>query len=230
MLRDTPEQKQAEISTLYEAMQLYQIGNFYYSDDNITVLEGGLDWEHHKPGYDAVRTNTGCCASSSDWLNYILAGDYEEMGFLAYFKLYGIGHVFNYIRQDGFYYIVDMTHYRTDWMQAPVENGQIQEHDRGDRILGSIHRVKDLQSFVSFLEEASTDDRRPDIIYQFMAENVFAVALSQTAANEWHLTMEQVPGVEVTVLYDDPDDALTVSFAEGPKNRPDYSEAPDFVF
>lgn len=230
MLRDTPEQKQAEISTLYEAMQLYQIGNFYSSDDNITVSEGGLDWEHHKPGYDAVRTNTGCCASSSDWLNYILAGDYEEVGFLAYFKLYGNGHVFNYIRQDGFYYIVDMTHYRTDWMETPVENGQIQEHDRGDRILGSIHRVKDLQSFVNFLEEASTDDSRPDFIYQYMAENVFAVAMSQNAANEWHFTMEQVPGVEVTVLYDDPDDALTVSFAEGPKNRPDYSEAPDFVF
>lgn len=230
MLRDTPEQKQAEISTLYEAMQLYQIGNFYSSDDNITVSEGGLDWEHHKPGYDAVRTNTGCCASSSDWLNYILAGDYEEVGFLAYFKLYGNGHVFNYIRQNGFYYIVDMTHYRTDWMETPVENGQIQAHDRSDRILGSIHRVKDLQSFVNFLEEASTDDSRPDFIYQYMAENVFAVALSQNAANEWHFTMEQVPGVEVTVLYDDPDDALTVSFAEGPKNRPDYSEAPDFVF
>ena len=67
-----PEQKQEEISTLYEAIQLFKISGFTYTEDNVNILENDIYWEHHKPGRDAVRTNTGCCAADTNWLNYIL--------------------------------------------------------------------------------------------------------------------------------------------------------------
>ena len=37
-------------------------------------------------------------------LNYILDGDYEGVGFIAYSQPDGSGHIFNYILQDGYYY------------------------------------------------------------------------------------------------------------------------------
>ena len=77
------------------------MGNFFPADDNVRSGENGLNWEHHKPGYHAVRTNCGCCATDSNWLNYILAGDYDEIGFIATSQRDGSGHVYNYILQDG---------------------------------------------------------------------------------------------------------------------------------
>lgn len=59
MLKLTPEEKRQRISTLYEAIQLYQASNFRGVFDNVP-LNG---WEVHKPGYHAVRTNEGCCAA-----------------------------------------------------------------------------------------------------------------------------------------------------------------------
>lgn len=116
MLTLSPGKKQSKFSTLYEALQLYQVGNFYSSDDNIRVYENGINWEHHKPGYDAVRTNNGCCATSANWLNYILKNDYDEVGYIETSQADGSGHIYNYIKQDGWYYIIDMAHYRTDWV------------------------------------------------------------------------------------------------------------------
>ena len=128
MLTDTPEQKQAKIDTLYEALQLYQIGNFAASDDNIRIAEGSIHWEHHKPGYDAVRTNTGCCATDSNWLRYILDGDYDEIGYMATSQRDGNGHIYNYIKLDGWYYFIDLTHYRTDWVATARETGDLKDY------------------------------------------------------------------------------------------------------
>ena len=97
MLDASPEDKQQLISTLYEALQLYQIGNFTSSDDNIRIFENGINWEHHKPGYYAVLSNSGCCATDSNWLRYILSSDYEQVGYLATSQRDGGGHVYNYI-------------------------------------------------------------------------------------------------------------------------------------
>ncbi|MGN1249488.1 MAG: hypothetical protein ACI4XW_05355, partial [Candidatus Spyradocola sp.] len=63
MAQNTPEEKRSAISTLYEALQLYQVGGFLSADDNVRINENGLNWEHHKPGYYAVLTNCGCCAT-----------------------------------------------------------------------------------------------------------------------------------------------------------------------
>ena len=128
-------------STLYEALQLYQVGNFAPSADNIRSFENGINWEHHKPGYHAVRTNTGCCATDSNWLRYILDGDYDEVGFLATSQRDGSGHVYNYILQDGWYYFIDLTHYHAQGspINTSEESGDLSHYRATDFILGNIH-------------------------------------------------------------------------------------------
>lgn len=227
MLHGTPQQKQEEIDTLYEAIQLYQIGNFYSSDDNINMIDGnGVSWEHHKPGFDAVRTNTGCCASSANWLSYILAGDYDEVGYIAYFTPDG-GHIFNYIKDQGFYYVVDMTHYRTDWPETPVESGNPNDIAAFDPVLSCIHKFPELSDFVAFIQGAGFD--APEYIYQYQADNCLAINAVRTPAGTDFL-IEQVDGVTVCTLYDVDDDGINVSFGPGPDNRPDYGADPDFQF
>ena len=227
MLTDTPAQKQAKIDTLYEALQLYQIGNFYGSDDNIRIREGGVDWEHHKPGYDAVRTNNGCCATDSNWLRYILDGDYDEVGYIATSQRDGSGHIYNYIKQDGWYYVIDLTHYRTDWVSTAVETGNPDDYYSTDRILGNIHKVRGIQDYVNYVQEAFSDP--PGLMFMYTAESCLAVD-SVRSGSGVTITYETAPGVSVQIIFDDPSDSLTAAFVTPPQQRADWSALPDFNF
>ena len=226
MLTDTPEEKQTKIDTLYEALQLYQIGGFYGSDDNVRIFENGYSWEHHKPGYDAVRTNHGCCASCTDWLNYILKDDYDEMGFIGTCSLTG-GHVFNYIKQDGWYYFVDLTKwYAENWNCNAVESGDLSDYAHSDRIYGNIHRAASLDAFVNYILDASGDP--PGIIDTYRAADVAAMTEVWTA--DGGIQLIYADNVEITVLYDDPTDTLTYTFAAAPTKTKDWSRDEDFAF
>ena len=226
MLTDTPEEKQTKIDTLYEALQLFQIGSFYGSDDNVRIMENGYSWEHHKPGYDAVRTNHGCCASCTDWLNYILKDDYDELGFIGTSQLTG-GHVFNYIKQDGWYYFVDLTKwYAENWNVNAVESGDLSDYAHSDSVYGNIHRAASLDAFVNYILDASGD--RPGIIDTYRAADVVAVTDVWTA--DGGIQYVYSDGAEITVLYDDPDDTLTYTFAAAPTKTKDWSRDEDFAF
>ena len=226
MLTDTPEEKQAKIDTLYEALQLFQIGGFYGSDDNVRIMENGYSWEHHKPGYDAVRTNHGCCASCTAWLNYILKDDYDEMGFIGTSQLTG-GHIFNYIKQDGWYYFVDLTKwYAENWNNNAVESGKLSDYANSDSIYGNIHRAARLDAFVNYILDASGDP--PGIVDTYRAADVAASSDVWTADGGIQLVYPD--NVETTVLYDDPTDTLTYTFAAAPTKTKDWSRDEDFAF
>lgn len=226
MLTDTPEEKQTKIDTLYEALQLYQIGGFYGSDDNVRIFENGYSWEHHKPGYDAVRTNHGCCASCTDWLNYILKDDYDELGFIGTSQLTG-GHVFNYIKQDGWYYFVDLTKwYAENWNCNAVESGDLSDYAHSDSVYGNIHRAASLDAFVNYILDASGDP--PGIIDTYRAADVAAMTEVWTAGGGLQIVYPD--NVEITVLYDDPTDTLTYTFAAAPTKTKDWSRDEDFAF
>ena len=150
MLEHEPEQKQEEISTLYEALQLFKVGGFTYKDDdNVMITEGDISWAHYKTARDVVRLNTGNCAGSSIWLHYILHGDYERIGFLAYSKVHELGHIFNYIYQDGYYYFVDLTGYEQDETTAP-ETANTNNYWFSGAVTGNIHKAKSPEDFVRY--------------------------------------------------------------------------------
>lgn len=219
MVGERPEVKQREIHTLYEALQLYQISGFAASDDNVRMEENGIHWEHHKPGYYAVATNNGCCATSANWLNYILAGEYEEVGFVATSQRDGSGHIYNYLYRDGWYYFIDLTHYRTDWIATAVEDGNPDSYYSTDFVLGNCHKAASVQAFVTYVQDAFNDP--PGLMFQYTAENCLALD-SVRQGNQVTIVYEADPQVELHVIFDDPGDNLSFTQVDPPKNRPDW--------
>ncbi len=228
MLPAAPEEKAELIGTLYEALQFYQIGNFTASDDNQRIPENGVNWEHHKPGYYAVLTNTGCCATDSNWLNYLLAGDYDEVGYIATSQPDGSGHIYNCIYEDGWYYIIDLTHYRHSDYNTAVENGDLNGYHRSDFILGNIHKTRDIHHYVDYVQDAFNDP--PGLMFMYTADNCMAVD-SIDRGQGVDVVYERRSGVEVTVIFDNTRDRLNFVYADTqPQNRGDWDSLPPWDF
>ena len=220
LLSDSPEEKQAEISTLYEALQLYQIGDFQSADDNIRIAENGINWEYHTPGRLAVENNCGCCATDSAWLCYLLDGDYDELGYISTSQRDGSGHIYNYIRDGEWYYIIDLTHYRNDaqiGLTTVVEDGDIDSYMRSDRVLGNIHRTKDLGCFVNYVQDAFGDP--PGLMFRLTCEDVPPID-GVSSGNGIAITHPQSYEPYITCIFDDPDDTLTHAYAADPTQNP----------
>lgn len=219
MLNDSPEEKQAKIGTLYEALQLYQIGDFRSVDDNVRISENGIDWEYHTPGRNAVINNCGCCATDSAWLRYLLDGDYDEIGYITTSQRDGSGHVYNYIQDDGWYYIIDLTHYRNDWIATIEENGDMDAYSRSDRVLGNIHRTKDLASFVNYVQDAFNDP--PGLMFRLTCEDVTPL---DSIRSQDGVTIVRPESYEpyVTCIFDDDTDDLTYAYVPNPTKVPEY--------
>lgn len=63
----------------------------------------GYDWGWGLPADYTYEYMAGTCNGTSNLINRLLAGDYEEQGYVLYLG----GHIFNYIKQDGYYYFCD---------------------------------------------------------------------------------------------------------------------------
>ena len=217
MAGHSPEQKQEEISTLYEALQLFQISGFTGSEDNVKIPEGDIYWEHHKPGYDAVRTNTGCCASCADWLNYILSGDYE-MGFIGWSLPDTNGHIFNYIYQDGWYYFVDLTHYEGGVMTP--ETGEMASYRFLEHPAGCFHKAKSPEDFIKYyLKTAGSEPPAKFELYQ--AENVIPLGTAET--DDGQLMLYYPEGYDMTFIDGINPEALNSQTAPGPEKSYNWS-------
>ncbi len=220
MLGDSPERKQQNISTLYEALQLYQIGDFTAADDNIRISENGVNWEYHTPGRQAVENNCGCCATDSAWLRYILDGDYDELGYISTSQPDGSGHVYNYIRQGEWFYIIDLTHYRNDatiGLTTVVEDGNINAYMQSDRVLGNIHRTKDLGLFVDYVQAVFNDP--PRLMFRLTCEDVPPID-SVSVPDGIAIMHPESYREYITVIFDNASDSLIESYTADPELNP----------
>jgi len=148
----TPEEKAVKIETLYEAIQLYQAGKFHGFIDNVKIVdqEAGIIWDMSKPGYHAVRTNGGCCAANTNWLNYLLKGKYQEIGTFNFAVADDNGHLINYIRHENAYYFVDMMMQRADSLAyTGFESGDIGDF-RWEYFTGYLYKTASFEDFVAF--------------------------------------------------------------------------------
>lgn len=164
----SPAVKKAVIGNLYEAIQLYQVSDFCSdtTDDwlNVKVIDpvNGYLWEKHCPGYYAVTLNRGNCSTSANWLIYLLEDDYKEWGTFYYQKPDGNGHVINYFVYDGFYYFIDMTHYRNDFkpnVRRGVEDGDISTYRKSLFLSDNIHKAVSIEAYVDYCRKTVLDDR-----------------------------------------------------------------------
>lgn len=74
---------------------------------------GGYTWHSNYTAKTVMEKRLSNCGASANLANYLLEGDYEEIGFInhAYYPGNGGGHVYNYIKYQGDYYIVDYSWY-----------------------------------------------------------------------------------------------------------------------
>lgn len=63
----------------------------------------GYGWDWGLPADYTYEYMAGTCNGTSNLMNRLLAGDYEEQGYVEYKG----SHIFNYVKQDGYYYFCD---------------------------------------------------------------------------------------------------------------------------
>ena len=214
MVEHSPEQKQEEISTLYEAIQLYKISGYTYTRDNTYVWDGDNRWENHKPGRDSVRTNTGCCAAEANWLNYILNGDYEQMGFLAYCIIDDEGHAFNYIYKDGYYYFVDLTGYVADTKLNALENGYPASYQNSGTLTGNLIKAKSPEVFVKYYVDMKLN--APNLFFLYQAEDMPPTSGTEIEGRQIAIYPE---GIDIKVIEGKNPEEMGLQFMAGPKKN-----------
>ena len=108
----------AKISTLADVVQYLNQKGFVYEGGDIHFRYGVCTWSVNKSAQIAFDENAGNCGSGSNLVNYILRGDFEEQG---YFKLgwNAMGHIINYFKQNGQYYLFDHTYVTNEYYAIP---------------------------------------------------------------------------------------------------------------
>jgi hypothetical protein len=212
-----PEQLKENLNTLYDVIQYIQVADFRSAHDNIRIDEDGISWEHHKPGEMAIITNEGCCATISNLMNFLLEGDYGEVGFIAYLQSDGSGHVFNYIKYNNLYYFIDLTHYRNDFMCTAVEDGTLASYYDSDFIAGNVHETVKIEDYVKYYRDNSNDPSELWSLY--MAKNCLPIGSVNDGILLEMVYPESSKG-RVKIVYDDPNDNIQYSFKKGPTKYP----------
>jgi len=212
-----PEKLKEKLNTLYEVIQYIQVADFRSADDNVKIDEEGINWEHHKPGEMAIITNEGCCATISNLLNFLLEGDYEEVGFIAYSQSDGGGHVFNYIKHNNLYYFVDLTHYRNDFMHTSVEDGTLASYYATDYIAGNVHEAAIVEDYVKYCRDNYNDP--PELWSLHMAKNSLPIAHINDETMHEMVYPKSSEGI-VKIVYDDTNDNIQYSFIKNPTKYP----------
>lgn len=74
---------------------------------------GGYTWHWNMSAKEVMENRLGNCGSCANLANYLLDGDYEEVGYVdqAYYPGEGGSHVYTYVRHQGKYYILDYSWY-----------------------------------------------------------------------------------------------------------------------
>lgn len=145
------DERKQYINNLYEAMQLFHISSFVLNENKRIIECGDSIWEVSKDGREAVRDNCGMCAECAAWLIYFLNGIYEETGFLTLIGTKLGGHIINYIKDNGYYYFVDMSMQVSELaVHNAIENGDIREFRKNKHVTCSMLRAKRIEDFYSF--------------------------------------------------------------------------------
>lgn len=107
----------------------------------------GYTWHTNFTAKEVMEKRLGNCGSCANLANYLLSGDYEELGFInhAYYFGEGGGHVYNYIVYNGQYYIVDFSLYifsNYEDHDIPVfESLEVYNGDAANSVYGGVSLV-----------------------------------------------------------------------------------------
>ncbi|MBE7070967.1 MAG: cadherin repeat domain-containing protein [Ruminococcaceae bacterium] len=106
----TLEQASAEISTVSDAINFltargYTVGRYSY---NHAFDYEGIHWIRGLTAKFTYENNAGSCGGTSQLFNRLLAGDFDEQGYVEMRSIEG-GHIMNYFKRGDTYYFCDFT-------------------------------------------------------------------------------------------------------------------------
>lgn len=110
---ETPAVIREKVRTAGDLLLYMLASRMLLKNGDKSVTADGHDWHYNSTAEQVLAENLGNCGRMANLANYLLADDYEEIGFIlhSYYPGNGSGHVYNYIRYGGKYYIVDFSSY-----------------------------------------------------------------------------------------------------------------------
>lgn len=105
----TLEEAADKLHTAEDAIRFLKASGYDPTKNNETpgAYFDDIWWQWGMPADCAYGKMGGSCRGTSNVMNHLLAGDYDEQGYVTYLGL----HTFNYIKQDGVYYFCDFLCY-----------------------------------------------------------------------------------------------------------------------
>lgn len=152
----------------------------------------GYTWHTNFTARDVMERKLSNCGASANLANYLLEGDYDEVGFIlhAYYPGNGGGHVYNYFLYEGKYYIVDFSWYIFA-NYAPSQDFPVLSLDELEDYRGAV--IENLYGGVSLaIAHTSTGQHLPNIFGEQYGEPYYYVP----------------QGSEYTLLYESGDGYL----------------------
>ena len=146
----SPETQRNFVSSAIDAITLLMNSNFIESVDFVLCEEEDLVWEHHKPGYYAILSKTGCCATAASWLTYFLNA-YDSSGYISITRDSGFGHIIVYVLYQDWYYFIDPLLYTKDYVPTLIaETGQRKDYVTTQYITGCCIKAKSIEAWINF--------------------------------------------------------------------------------
>lgn len=142
----TPEEVKERVKTAGDLLMYMLAAQICDCGGDFSEEIDGNEWHYNMSAFEVMESRTGNCGSAANLANYLLEGDYEEIGFIlhAYPIGEGGGHVYNYIRYQGHYYIMDFSwyifaNYRPEQDFPVLELNSLEEYGtRAEELYGSV--------------------------------------------------------------------------------------------
>ncbi len=152
----------------------------------------GHIWHWNMSAAEVMRNKLGNCGSCANLANYLLDGDYEEVGFMdhALYPNAGGSHVYTYILHEGKYYIVDYSWY--------IFSNYEPTQDYAPHVLNSLSEWPQRVSYVYGPVCLVMTYDTPGMQYPV----IFGEDYQQEFGGVYYILPE---GIEYTVLYEAPD-------------------------
>lgn len=203
---------QKRLCSIRDVMQFLEFAGYDYDMSAPILVHEKFTWAMTG---EQFLTSSGVCCDVANFGAFALQNDYEELGFIFHCG-YRVGHVYNYVYEDGFYYIFDLT---------DVIGCESDYRDFG------IYKVEKLEDFTDEILEWKAD---PNNLAGVVAVSSFnhpyqpALYLSYIADDSALLSGEYCcagfeNGLPFEVLYTNPD--MNFEFVNKPLVFDDHNES-----
>lgn len=211
------------INTVYEIIQYLQYTAYQPSDcANQRIYENGYHWEHHEPAEITIMNHQGNCASMANMFVFALEGHYDEVGYIAWSMPDGGGHILNYVKHEGYYYVIDLTNYTLVSMSAGIEDGELRSYYNADFVSGNLHRVPSLEAYADYFYRMVVEvGNQPPVVFSSYVAHTNAAIDSKLIDGTMFIVMPKGIKDRFNIIFEDPNQTTFYMFAPGPTLYPE---------